>query len=266
MFFELKVIVQVTGMSKVTILSEEAVCSLSKNFFVVLDKSDLFRDLSEILYNECESLTKDSAIMKHAGFGLNSQVDKMHRADEICFITPELCERLQLSNMKKFIKSIITDLKKMKCTMDHIESLKLNGDFSVQLSIYRGNSARYIRHLDGGRDNNPSSRNKRKLTFIYYLNKEHKGGQLRLYVPKSSDSILMTAMVENDSEVDTSTNGTVNTSATENFDVAVTDTDDKSNFCDPFLCSDPHCRRCGWDYSVTQDGKRSFFLLLKFDS
>ena len=108
------------------------------------DKTFLIKRLDCIdvqsLMKECDEITLKSNYMKPAGMGgskgYDALSDSSYRGDENCFISPDLCEELSLSYTKAFIKFLIEELKILKESNKYIESLSLNGDFSVQLSIF----------------------------------------------------------------------------------------------------------------------------------
>ena len=65
------------------------------------------------------------------------QRETQFRGDEMIWLAPDLCKELDLIAVPKFVKELIRQLKQMKDTYPVARDvLRLNGDFSVQFSVY----------------------------------------------------------------------------------------------------------------------------------
>ena len=75
--------------------------------------------------------------------------------------------------------------------------MNLNDD-SIQIAMYPGNGTRFVRHADA----TPFQASNRRLTALLYLNKEIKGGTLKLYrKERTLSSIPMYEGMENEVEI-----------------------------------------------------------------
>ena len=150
-----------------------------KDFIVV--KDDCLSSLHDSILRDVEALRENlkPAVMGKGG-GLWS--DKTARGDLSCWITPDLCSEKKLDGMKGFAKQMMKECGPMK------KALGLTNDFSIQLAVYPGSGEGYSRHLDSFKKD--SNNKMRQLTFLYYLNAEYEGGNLRAFRPKHSSSLL----------------------------------------------------------------------------
>lgn len=160
------------------------------NFLV---KEETMNDLAEGMLEDAKKIIKQRSLFKAAAMskGDNIWANDFFRNDQTCWITPDVCRNLKLESFVKYIQSLMKEIKLIR----NAGFFDLNSDYSVQFAIYPAKSRGYIRHKDS--HNNTQSLNitanhkgcisQRKLTIIYYLNKEYRGGQLRIYLKPSQD-------------------------------------------------------------------------------
>eukprot|EP00981_Chlorochromonas_danica_P010242 scaffold3058_cov165-Ochromonas_danica.AAC.33 len=152
-------------------------------------KDHLFDDILNDVHEEATKIyhEKKEAFERGAVGGLSRALVIDERGDLRCWLTPNFCSENRLSAISTLVKRVISWCKEVK------QPLQLNGEYSVQLTCYPGNGARYVKHRDAfhssAHASDPQRSGHRKLTFVCYLNKEWEGGHLRAHFSPDQASV-----------------------------------------------------------------------------
>lgn len=145
----------------------------------VVIKDGALEDIVEQVYADVQVLR---ARLKPASMGgaESKWSSAAFRADETCWVTPELCAELGLQGLAQFAKRMIKETKPLHAALGFSKP-----DFSVQFAVYPAASAGYTRHLDARPPPAAAAaaacKPTRKITVLYYLNKHCDGGELRVF-------------------------------------------------------------------------------------
>lgn len=163
---------------EINILTSES--GSSSSFVVVNDNS--FNDIIDKICSEVKALT-DHLKPAKMSTGDENWADKYFRGDMLCWITPTLCDELNLVGLNQLVQRMTQAMEPLK------SSLGLNGEVTVQFALYPGKGEGYNRHKDAFAATSghscPKGRS-RQLTSLLYLNKYWEpddGGQLRIFSP-----------------------------------------------------------------------------------
>ncbi len=115
------------------LFSDESLINFSVKDNVSVDISeDILLEVSRLRATDASITTASEKIFQHAGIGkgYSNQVNSVHRGDLRCWVTPDLCRDHKLNSIQSLVKRLVKSCASLK------ESHKLNGDYSVQLTVY----------------------------------------------------------------------------------------------------------------------------------
>ncbi|KAK5578301.1 hypothetical protein RB653_003257 [Dictyostelium firmibasis] len=168
------------------ILNKESLSQLEKKGYLIID--NFLNDLNKInlIYDESYNQFKENKLIE-AGMnkGTDKWKDKSIRGDYIQWIHRDSNNRIQDKDLSFSIPNInylLDKLDLIKTEFDKVIPNFKSIKTQTQLAVYL-NGGRYIKHRDSFYSSE-SSTVSRRITMIYYVNKDWKngdGGELRLY-------------------------------------------------------------------------------------
>lgn len=123
------------------LLSDESLLNFSVKENVFLDLSqEVLSNVARLRDIDAHAICVEHKIFRQTGIGKGdtNQVNSVHRGDLRCWVTPDLCRDHGLNGIQTLVKRLIKSCFSLKTKH------QLNGDYSVQLTIYVSLRLKYI--------------------------------------------------------------------------------------------------------------------------